>query len=132
MASLGQRMVRLLLRGLTVDDVAAWALVPPAIARQLVEEVLGDDHRDDAGDEEQDDGDGQEPVGSAVHADDATAADVPRGTRTVPVVVRMPEDLYASLRARAAEEERSVANVMRRALRHYVDRVPLDSPVVRP
>lgn len=41
-----------------------------------------------------------------------------------PVVIRMSEDLHERIRARAAAEERSMAQIMRRALRHYVEAVP--------
>lgn len=37
-----------------------------------------------------------------------------------PVVVRMPTDLVDAVRKKAAAEERSMAQMMRWALRHYV------------
>ena len=41
-------------------------------------------------------------------------------TEIHPVVVRMPADLHAAVKARAAEDERSMAQAIRFALRQYV------------
>jgi predicted transcriptional regulator len=40
----------------------------------------------------------------------------------VAVVVRLPQDLREALRRRATEEDRSVASLLRRAARDYLDR----------
>lgn len=37
-----------------------------------------------------------------------------------PIVIRISDELHAAIKARAAEEERPMAQVMRRALRQYV------------
>lgn len=42
-----------------------------------------------------------------------------KGSR--PVVIRMPADLHAAVKERAAAEERSMAQTIRRALRLYIE-----------
>lgn len=39
---------------------------------------------------------------------------------TKEMVIRLPEDLHAELKERAAEDERSMASTMRFALRQYL------------
>lgn len=41
-----------------------------------------------------------------------------------PVVIRMPADLHAAIKAKAATEERSFAQVVRRAMRMYLEEAP--------
>ena len=48
----------------------------------------------------------------------------PNPTDLQPVLVRLPRELRELLRGRADMEERTQAQVMRRALRHYLDEVP--------
>lgn len=54
-----------------------------------------------------------------VIAVDKQTREAPSGR--VPVVVRMPEDLRDALKAKAAKEERSMAQTIRYALRLYVE-----------
>lgn len=44
----------------------------------------------------------------------------PKATEIRPVVVRMPVELHEAIKARAAQDERSVAQAIRFALRQYV------------
>ena len=39
-------------------------------------------------------------------------------------VIRLPEELHAAVKQRAAIEERSMAQTVRRALRHYLEAEP--------
>ena len=39
----------------------------------------------------------------------------------IPLLVRMPPDLHAAVKAAAEAEDRSMASVVRQALRQYVD-----------
>lgn len=50
-----------------------------------------------------------------------------RDTGPVPVVIRMSDDLYQQVKATADAEERSMASVMRRALRRYVEQMAVAS-----
>jgi predicted transcriptional regulator len=45
----------------------------------------------------------------------------PPGTGDKPIVIRISDDLHAEIKERAVAEERSMAQVMRRALRQYLD-----------
>lgn len=45
----------------------------------------------------------------------------PSGVGDVPIVIRISEDLHAAIKERALTEERSMAQVMRRALRMYLE-----------
>ena len=49
---------------------------------------------------------------------------------SVTTTVRVPEDLYEALRKRAFDEHRSVADVIREALRHFLE--VSDGPPVLP
>jgi predicted DNA-binding protein len=44
-----------------------------------------------------------------------------------PLVVRLPEDMREQVRRRAEDEERTMTQVVRRALKHYFDAVPLSA-----
>ena len=44
--------------------------------------------------------------------------------RLQPMIIRVPDDLKELVRERAEVEERTQAQVIRRALRHYLTKVP--------
>lgn len=52
----------------------------------------------------------------------------PPGVGDVPIVIRISEDLHAAIKDRAVEEERSMAQVMRRALRQYLGSEAVPKP----
>jgi hypothetical protein len=50
-----------------------------------------------------------------------TTTPTQRDDRLEPVMIRMPADLHAAIKAKAETEERSMAGAIRHALREYVD-----------